>query len=75
MTCIHDIIHIYILLQVLNVKVGHSVFGRQKMERIVKGRGGACAEWCVVEALDVVAKPSNITHEHAAAGVCQNRDV
>jgi len=55
--------------------VGHSVFGRQKMERIVKGRGGACAEWCVVEALDVVAKPSNITHEHAAAGVCQNRDV
>jgi len=53
--------------------VGHSVFGRQKMERIVKGRGGACAEWCVVEALDVVAKPSNITHEHAAAGKSQNR--
>ena len=53
--------------KVLNVKVGDSVFGRQKLQRVLQGRGGACAEWCVVEALDVVAKPGNITHEQAAA--------
>jgi NADPH:quinone reductase-like Zn-dependent oxidoreductase len=49
------------------VRVGDAVFGRQKLLRILQGRGGACAEWCVVEALDVLSKPANITHEQAAA--------
>ena len=51
---------------VLNVKVGDSVFGRQRMDRILQGRGGGCAEWCVVDSADVVVKPSNITHEEAS---------
>jgi NADPH:quinone reductase-like Zn-dependent oxidoreductase len=52
---------------VLNVRVRDSVFGRQKLQRVLQGRGGACAEWCVVEGLDVLSKPTNITHEQAAA--------
>ena len=54
-------------LQVVTVKVGESVFGRQTMERMVQGRGGACGEWCVVDAANIAPKPTNITHEHAAA--------
>jgi len=53
--------------QVVNVKVGESVFGRQTMERMMQGRGGACGEWCVVDSADIAPKPTNITHEHAAA--------
>ena len=53
--------------KVLNVKVGDAVFGRQSLARIVQGRGGACAEWCVVNAAHVVSKPLSLSHELAAA--------
>jgi NADPH:quinone reductase-like Zn-dependent oxidoreductase len=53
--------------KVHSVKVGDSIFGRQTMERFLQGRGGSCAEWCVVDEANVAQKPSNITHEHAAA--------
>jgi NADPH:quinone reductase-like Zn-dependent oxidoreductase len=52
---------------VRNLREGDNVFGRQSPERLAIGRGGACAEWCVVEAADIARKPPNLTHEQAAA--------
>eukprot|EP00286_Rhodomonas_abbreviata_P023813 CAMPEP_0181296238 /NCGR_PEP_ID=MMETSP1101-20121128/4590_1 /TAXON_ID=46948 /ORGANISM="Rhodomonas abbreviata, Strain Caron Lab Isolate" /LENGTH=182 /DNA_ID=CAMNT_0023401075 /DNA_START=211 /DNA_END=755 /DNA_ORIENTATION=- len=53
--------------KVSNVRVGDAVFGRQTVQRLVEGRNGSYAEWCVVHEDNVALKPTNLTHEQAAA--------
>jgi hypothetical protein len=53
--------------RVQHLKPGAAVFGRQAPARLVEGHSGTLAEWCVVDARDCAHKPSNMTHEQAAA--------
>jgi NADPH:quinone reductase-like Zn-dependent oxidoreductase len=53
--------------RVQHLKPGSAVFGRQAPARLVEGHSGTLAEWCVVDARDCAHKPSNMTHEQAAA--------
>lgn len=53
--------------RVRGFKAGDCVFGRQTVERLMEGRSGSYAEWCVVDASDVVLKPESLSHDQAAA--------
>ena len=65
--------HISRVARVLRLEKGNAMLvgvggsGRQSLARIVQGRGGACAEWCVVNAANVVSRPLSLSHELAAA--------
>ncbi|EKX50786.1 hypothetical protein GUITHDRAFT_85209, partial [Guillardia theta CCMP2712] len=47
-------------------KIGESVFGIQQVARIIAGRNGTYAEWCVVHEDDAATKPKSLTFEQAA---------
>lgn len=53
--------------QVSKARIGDAVFGRQTAQRLAQGRNGTYAEWCVVHEDNLALKPTNLSHEQAAA--------